>query len=318
MRWICLLLLGGAVASVAQDYPVKPVRIVVPFSPGASTDITARIIAQRLTQVLKQQFVVENRAAGAGGTVGAASVAKSPPDGYTLMMANNSVLSVAPHVYKSVPYDALKDFLPIGLVAWVPVVLVVHPSLPVTDVKGLIALARSRPGQLSFSSSGTGSSLHLAGELLKSMGKIDMVHVPYKGASNAMVDVLSGQVQLMFASVATALPHIKQGRAKALAVTTEKRFALLPELPTMAEAGLPDYVMLNWLGVVAPDQTPSSVVSTLNLEIAKWAGEEESRQKMLAQGLMPGGGTPAQFGEVLAAGYKSVGDIVKSVGIRLQ
>jgi tripartite-type tricarboxylate transporter receptor subunit TctC len=302
----------------AQDYPVKPVRIIVPFSAGASTDLTARIIAQRLSESLKQQFVVENRAAGAGGTVGTGFVARSTADGYTLMMANNSVLNVAPHLYIKVPYDAVNDFAPIALVAWAPVVLAVHPSLPVTTVKELIALARGRPGQLSYSSSGTGSSLHLAGELFRSMGNISINHIPYKGAAPAMVDVVSGQVQLIFPAVATALPYIGQGRVRPLAVTTQKRFPLLSEVPTMAEAGLPKYVLLNWLGLVAPAHAPIDIVRTLNAEIVKWAGQTENQQKLLAMGLEAGGGTPADFGKIILSGYRMTGDIVKTAGIKAQ
>ena len=313
---LATLMFSVSCAVVAQAFPVKPVRLVLRSPPGGTDDLLGRLLAQKMPETLGQQVVVDYRT-GAGGLVAWEIVAKAPPDGYTLLLAASG-LGAVKSLRPDATIDPWRDYTWISQVVNYQLMLVAHPTLPVKTLKDLIALARSRPGQLSFSSSGTGSSLHLAGELLKSMGKIDMVHVPYKGASNAMVDVLSGQVQLMFASVATALPHIRQGRAKALAVTTEMRFALLPEIPTMAEAGLPDYVMLNWLGLVAPDQTPSSVVSTLNLEIAKWAGEEESRQKMLAQGLMPGGGTPAQFEEVLVAGYKSVGDIVKRFGIRLQ
>jgi tripartite-type tricarboxylate transporter receptor subunit TctC len=316
----CLLVMSIAGASPAcgQEYPVKPVRIVVPFSPGASTDITARIIAQRLSETLEQPFIVDNRAAGAGGTVGTASVARSAPDGYTLMMANNSVLNVAPHVYKKIPYDAINDFAPIALAAWVPVVLAVHPSLPVRNVNDLIALARARPGQLSFSSSGTGSSLHLAGELFRTMAGVSVVHIPYKGAAPAMVDVVSGQVQFIFASVATALPFIKQGRVRTLAVTTVKRFPLLPDIPTIAEAGLPKYVLLNWLGLVAPANTPGEIVRTLNAEVARWAAQSENQQKMLAMGLDIGGGTPAEYARIIQSGYRAVADIVKTAGIQLQ
>ena len=314
---LCLLaLLGLAVLPAgAQDYPAKIVRIVVPFSPGASTDVTARLVAQRFGDSLKQQFIVDNRAGGAGGTVGTGFVAKSAPDGYTLMMANNSVLNVAPHVYSKVPYDALNDFAPIVLVAWVPVVLVVHPSLPATNVKQLIVLARSRPGQLSYSSSGIGSSLHLAGELFRTMGGLSIEHVPYKGAAPAMVDLAGGQVQLAFPAVVTALPFIKQKRVRALAVTMEKRFSVLPDVPTMSESGLPKYVLLNWLGLVAPARTPGDIVRTLNADLAKWGEQSENQQKLLAMGLEFGGGTPAEFGKIVAAGYRQTGDIVKTAGI---
>lgn len=315
----CLLFvasIGCVVPAFGQEFPTKPVRIIVPFSPGASTDILARTVGQRLTEAWGQQVIVENRAAGAGGTVGSASVAKAPADGYTLLMANNSTHNVAPHLYKKMPYDAIRDFAPVSLVARVPQMLAIHPSLPVRDVRSLVAFARSRPGQLSYSSSGTGTSLHLAGELFKSMAKIDMLHVPYKGASIAMVDLAGGQVQLSFAAVATTLPFIKQGRVYPLAVTTLKRFSLLPEVPTIAEAALPGYEMLNWVGLVAPAQTPQEIISKLNAEISKWALQRESQQKMAALGFDIEAGSPANFADLLARGYAVTGNIVRTVGIQ--
>lgn len=315
----CLLFvasIGCVVPAFGQEFPTKPVRIIVPFSPGASTDILARTVGQRLTEAWGQQVIVENRAAGAGGTVGSASVAKAPADGYTLLMANNSTHNVAPHLYKKMPYDAIRDFAPVSLVARVPQMLAIHPSLPVRDVRSLVAFARSRPGQLSYSSSGTGTSLHLAGELFKSMAKIDILHVPYKGASIAMVDLAGGQVQLSFAAVATTLPFIKQGRVYPLAVTTLKRFTLLPEVPTIAEAALPGYEMLNWVGLVAPAQTPQEIISKLNAEISKWALQRESQQKMAALGFDIEAGSPANFADLLARGYAVTGNIVRTVGIQ--
>lgn len=315
----CLLFvasIGCVVPAFGQEFPTKPVRIIVPFSPGASTDILARTVAQRLIEAWGQQVIVENRAAGAGGTVGSASVAKAPADGYTLLMANNSTHNVAPHLYKKMPYDAIRDFAPVSLVARVPQMLAIHPSLPVRDVRSLVAFARSRPGQLSYSSSGTGTSLHLAGELFKSMAKIDMLHVPYKGASIAMVDLAGGQVQLSFAAVATTLPFIKQGRVYPLAVTTLKRFSLLPEVPTIAEAALPGYEMLNWVGLVAPAQTPQEIISKLNAEISKWALQRENQQKMAALGFDIEAGSPANFADLLARGYAVTGNIVRTVGIQ--
>lgn len=315
----CLLFvasIGCVVPAFGQEFPTKPVRIIVPFSPGASTDILARTVGQRLTEAWGQQVIVENRAAGAGGTVGSASVAKAPADGYTLLMANNSTHNVAPHLYKKMPYDAIRDFAPVSLVARVPQMLAIHPSLPVRDVRSLVAFARSRPGQLSYSSSGTGTSLHLAGELFKSMAKIDILHVPYKGASIAMVDLAGGQVQLSFAAVATTLPFIKQGRVYPLAVTTLKRFSLLPEVPTIAEAALPGYEMLNWVGLVAPAQTPQEIISKLNAEISKWALQRESQQKMAALGFDIEAGSPANFADLLARGYAVTGNIVRTVGIQ--
>ena len=209
-----LLFLCAETPAIAQEYPAKPIRIIVAFAPGASTDILARAVAQRFTEVFGQTAIVENRAAGGGGTVGTAFAAKVPPDGYTLLMANNSTHAVAPHLYKKPGYDALRDFAPISLVGWVPLALVTHPSLPVRDVKELVALARSRPGQLMYSSSGTGTTLHLAGELLKSLAKIDIVHIPYKGAGLGAIDLVGGQVQFAFLSISAGLPFIRQNRLR--------------------------------------------------------------------------------------------------------
>ena len=288
----------------------------MPFSAGASVDILARAVAQRFTEAWGQTTIVENRAAGAGGTIGSAYVAKAPADGYTLLMANNSTHNVAPHLYKSVPYDAIRDFAPVSLAAWVPLVLAVHPSLPVRDVKGLIALARSRPDQLSFSSSGTGTSLHLAGELFKTMAGIDIIHVPYKGASNAMIDLVGGQVQLSFNAIATALPFATQNRIRLLGVTTLKRSALLPELPTISEAALLGYEMPNWVGLMAPTQTPQEIINKLNAEVSRWASQNETRQKMKTLGFEVEAGSPAAFAEIVSRGYVLIGNTVKAAGIK--
>jgi tripartite-type tricarboxylate transporter receptor subunit TctC len=315
-RLFSLVVLAAAAPSWAQDYPVKPVRMVVPFSPGAGTDLIARVVAQRLTDTLGQQFIVENRASGAAGTVGSAFVAKSPADGYTLLMANMSSHNVSPHLYKKMPYDAIRDFAPVHLGARTPQVLVIHPSLPVRDLKGFIALARSRPGQISFSSSGTGSSLHLAGELLKSLAKIDMLHVPYKGASIAMTDLIAGQVPVSFPSISTALPFIRQGTAIPLGVTARTRFSLLADVPTIEEAGVPGYEQINWIGLVAPAQTPRDIVAKLNESIAGWARDAGNQKKMAAMGFEIEAGTPAQFGEMLAKGYAATGKLMAAIGMK--
>ena len=304
--------------AIGQDYPVKPIRIIVAFSPGASTDILARAVAQRFTEVFGHTVIVENRAAGGGGTVGTAFAAKAPADGYTLLMANNSTHAVAPHLYKNPGYDAIRDFAPVSLVGWIPLILVMHPSLPVRDVKGLIALAHSRPGQLLFSSSGTGTSLHLAGELFRSMAKIDLVHVPYKGAGPGVIDLVGGQVQLAFVSIPTALSFIKQQRLRALGVTTAKRTALFPELPTIAEAALPGYELPNWVGLLAPASTPPEIVSRLNAEIARWMTQADTRQKMLALGVDAGGGTAASFAETISRGHAVMGKTIQRAGFKVE
>lgn len=313
---VATLVVGQAV--FAQDYPSKPVRIVVPFSPGAATDLLARTIAQRLTEAMGQQFIVENRAGGGGGTVGSASVAKASPDGYTLLMANNSSHNVAPHLYKSMPYDAIRDFTPVHLAARVPQILSIHPSLPVRDVKGFIALARKRPGEITYSSSGNGSSLHLAGALFESMAQVKMLHVPYKGASIAMVDLVAGQVLASFASISTTLPFVQQGRLHPLGVTALTRFALLPDVPTISEAALPGYELINWVGLVAPARTPPEIVSKLNAEIARWAGDAETQRAMAARGFVVAPISPPQFGELLANGHAQTGKLMRAVGLEQQ
>lgn len=313
---LVMVAVAGASPCSAQDYPSKPVRMVVPFSPGAGTDLIARIVAQRLTDAFGQQVIVENRASGAAGTVGSAFVAKASPDGYTLLMANMSSHNVAPHLYRKMPYDAIRDFAPVHLGARTPQVLVIHPSLPVRDLKSFLALARSRPGQIGFSSSGTGSSLHLAGELLKSMGKVDVLHVPYKGAAVAMTDLIGGQVPVSFPSISTALPFVKRGSAIALGVTARTRFPLLPEVPTIAEAALPGYELINWIGLVAPAQTPRELVARLNEVVAAWARDTETQSKMANLGFVVEPGTPAEFGDLLSKGHATTGKLMAAIGMK--
>jgi len=309
--WVCLPL-------YAQYYPAKPARMIVAFSPGAATDLMGRAVAQRLTEVFAQNVVVENRAAGGGGTVGTASVARAPADGYTLLMANNSTHAVAPHIYKNPGYDALRDFSPVALAGRIPLVMAAHPSLPIGDVKGLIALARQRPGQLFFSSSGTGTTLHLAGELFKSMANIEITHIPYKGASLGVIDLVGGQVQLAWISLPTALPFVKQKRLRALGVATAKRSALLLEVPTIAEAALAGYEVPNWVGLLAPAQTPVDIITRLNAEISRWQAMTDTRQRMAAQGVEVEAGSPASFGDLVARGHALMGSIIKRSGIKLE
>lgn len=301
----------------AQDYPLKPVRIIVAFSPGAATDLLARAVAQRYTEVFSQNYIVENRAAGGGGTVGTAQAAKAPADGYTLLMANNSTHAVAPHIYKNPGYDALRDFAPISLAGLVPTVLVAHPSLPITDLKGLIALARSRPGQLLFSSSGTGTTLHLAGELFKSMAKIDIVHIPYKGAGLGVIDLVGGQVQLAWVSTLTALPFVQQKRLRPLGITTLKRTPSFADVPTISEAALPGYDMPNWVGLLAPVQTPAEIVNRLSAEMSRWQAAPDTQFKLQAYGVEGGGGSAASFSEMIARSHALMGQIIRQSGIKL-
>lgn len=312
----CLGTLGApAVVAAADDFPSKLVRIVVPFPAGGTTDILARIVAQNMSETFKQSVIVDIRS-GATGTIGAVFVAKSPPDGYTLLMATTSVLTINPSFYKSIPYDTVKDFEPISLVGWAPNVLVVHPSVRASSVKDLIALAKAQPGKLSFASSGTGSSIHLAGEMLKSMAGVDMLHVPYKGAASAMVDLLGGHVQLMFDNVATSIPHIKAGTLRPLAVTMTKRSAAVPAVPTMEEAGLPGYEMAGWIGLAAPKGTAKEIVDKLHAEIVRIAKIPELQEKMTVQGVDLMGSTPQEFLQVIRKELPMYAKLMKDAGMK--
>ena len=289
MRLLLLLLLASGADTLplyAQDYPTKPIRIIVPFSPGAATDILARAIAQRFTEAWGQSAIVENRV-GAAGMIGSAFVAKSPPDGYTLLMATTSTHNVSPFVYKNVPYDAIKDFAPVALAAYVPNVLTVHPSLPAANLGEFIGFVRTRPGQILYSSSGTGTTLHLAAVLFDQLAGTKMVHVPYKGSGASLTDLVSGQVHVTFATVPTMLPLITAGRLRPLAVTSAKRATALPKIPTIAEAAFPAYEVPNWVGLVAPAQTPNEIVQKLNSEVVKFMSNPDAKQRLLDLGAEP-------------------------------
>jgi len=311
---LCAAMLGTP-AAAADDFPSKAMKIVVPFPPGAATDILARRVAQKFSESFKQPVVVENRA-GATGTIGSASVAKSPADGYTLLFATTSTHGISPNLYKNMPYDPVKDFEPISLVGWSPNVLVVHPSVPANSVKELVALAKANPQKYSFSSSGSGSSIHLAGEMFKSMAGVDMLHVPYKGATPAVTDLLGGQVQLMFDTVASSLPHIKAGKLRPLAVTTTKRSVALPSVPTMAEAGLPGYEMAGWLGLLAPKGTPKEIVDKLHAEVVKIVNMPDVIESMTAQGIDLWGSTPREFLGVISKDVPMYAKLMKSAGMQ--
>lgn len=300
----------------AAKYPTRVVRVIVGFAPGGAVDVPARLVAQRLSEALGQAVIVENRP-GADGIVAGDFVAKSPPDGYTLVYvsaghAMNSILHA-----KTLPYHAVNDFAHVSLVATGPLTLVVNPALPVKDLKQLIALARSKPGQLNFASSGSGGTMHLAGELLKSMAKINIVHVPYKGGGPAVNDVIGGQVELTFVGAPASMPHIRSGRLKVLAVTSAKRAAALPDVPTVAELGYPGYEVAAWYGVLAAARTPQSIVNQLSTEIAKVVALPDMRQRFLALGIEPAGSTPQQFTEHLKAEIARWTPVIRNAGIPL-
>ena len=305
-----------AVSALAQDYPTRPVRIVIPLSPGGTTDVPGRMVAQKLSGTLGQQFFVENKA-GAGGIIGSDFVAKAKPDGYTLLLTASPFV-IAPHVYKSMPYNALTDFAPVIRIATGPYVLVVHPSLGVKSVKELIALAKQQPGKIDFASSGNGGAQHLVTELFMYMAGIKLNHVPYKGSGPAQQDLMSGIIKVSFVGTPIAIPHMKSGRLNALGVSTAKRSPEMPEVPTIAEAGVPGYEATVWIGMLAPAGTPSEIVAKLNGEIGKLVRTDEMQKLLAPTGMEPDPDTPAQFGAYLKADYDKWGKVVRDSGATVQ
>ena len=306
--------LTGAASAEAQNYPVRPVRLVVPSSPGGGTDISARIIAPKLSEYLGQQVVVDNRP-GAGTMIGGEVVARAAPDGYTLLMGI-STLAINPAIYRKVPYDALRDFAPVSQAVALPNVLVAHPSLPVKSVKELIAFAKARPGQLNFASAGLGTSPHLSMELFLSMTKLKMVHVPYKGSGPGVVDLVAGHVPLMMPNMLSALPHIKTGRLRALGVTSARRAAGAPDIPTIAEAGVPGYEAVQWYGVLAPAGTPRPIVTRLHAQIVRVLQLPDIRQRFSTDGAEAVGSSPEEFATFIRAETAKWARVIKDAGIR--
>jgi len=309
-------LIAAPLAGAQATYPTKPIRIVVPFPAGGTTDILARAAAQRLSETLGQPAVVDNRP-GAGGNIGAELVAKAPPDGHTLLMGTVGTHAINASLYSKMPYDHVRDFAPIILVAGVPNVLVVHPSVPAGSVKELIAYAKANPGKLNFASSGSGTSIHLAGELFKTMAGVQMAHVPYKGSAPAVTDLLGGQVQLMFDNLPSALPHIKAGKLKALAVTSATRAAALPDVPTVAESGLAGFDATSWFGLLAPAGTPQPIIARLNSEVAKWLATAEAKEKMAGLGANTAGHSTDEFVRHIAAETTKWAKVVKESGAKV-
>jgi tripartite-type tricarboxylate transporter receptor subunit TctC len=300
----------------AQGYPSKPIRLVVPFPPGGPLDVVARAIGQKVGEAWGQPIVVDNRP-GAGGSLGADIVAKSAPDGYTIVMGALSTHAVNVSLYGKLPYDPIKDFAPITLVAITPNVLVLNPGLPANTVGELISYAKANPGKLSFGSGSNGSAGHLAGELFKVDAGVDMVHVPYKGGAPAMQDLLSGQIQLMFDNLANSMPQVKAGRLKALAVTTAKRSALVPELPTLTEAGVPNFDIYTWFGLLAPAGTPRDIIAKWNAEVTKVLSAPDVRERLHAQGAEPAPGTPEQFAALIRSEIPKYAKIIKDSGAKV-
>jgi len=304
-----------ATAALAQSYPAKPIRLIVPFAAGGGNDNVARLVGKHLSDSLGQQLVIDNRP-GAGGVLGAELAAKAVPDGYTLFLGGVGSHAVNPNLNVSLPYDPIRDFAPVALLAQAPLVLVVHPSVSADSFTAFVALARSRPGQLNYASNGNGSSSHLAAVMFDSMTGVDMVHVPYKGLSPALTDLLSGRVQLMFSSVVAILPHIKAGKLRGLAVTGSRRLASMPNLPTIAESGLPGYEASSWYGVLAPAGTPREIVARLNAELVKALAQPEVRTSLLAEGAEPIGGSPEQFAAHIRSEMERLGKLIREAKIR--
>lgn len=290
-----LALMGVSHQAVAQSaYPNKPVKIVVPFVAGGTTDIVARLLAQRLSQLWNQSVVVDNRG-GAGGNIGADAVAKSPADGYTILMTSGSIVTVNPHIYKKMPFDAKKDLIPVTNVASGPQLLVVANSVPAKNLKEFIALAKSQPNKLNFGSAGIGSQVHMAGESFIFAAGIEAQHIPYKGEAAAYTDLAAGQVQFVVGNIAAASGHVSSGRARALGVTSAQRSPMMPEVPTLAEAGLPGFENTGWFGFMVPAGTPKAVIDKIHADTVKVLGETEIKAKLFVQGMEPVGNTPAEF-----------------------
>jgi tripartite-type tricarboxylate transporter receptor subunit TctC len=307
------VLLGPATVS-AQAYPNKPIRMIVPFPAGGGVDFMGRILAQKLSERLGQQVIIDNRA-GANGITGLQMLMSLPPDGYTIASASAGPLSVNPHVYKNLPYDPLRDFTIIGRVIDFPLLLLVHPSLPVKNVREMIALAQSRPGQLSYASSGSGNSDHLAAELFKSMAKVQIVHIPYKGSGPSTLALLAGEVPMSFSSIPPVLAHVRAGKLRALGTGSGQRIPTLTEFPTIAESGLPGYEAYSWGGVIGPANMPRDIVQRLNKEIVEILKQKDAIDRFLAGGTVPAPSTPEEFTAHIRAELKKWGDVVKAANI---
>jgi tripartite-type tricarboxylate transporter receptor subunit TctC len=319
-RLIRAVAAAGALAAAtlsagAGGYPDRPIHLIVGFPPGGINDIVARLVGHKLSETLGQPIVVENRA-GAGGTIGADAVARATPDGYTLLLGSVSNLAMAPSQYKNLPYDPSRSFAPVALVAASPNILVVNPAFPVHTVKDLIALARAHPGTIDYASAGIGTSNHLTVELLKVMAGIDLVHVPYRGDAPGITDVLAGQVPMMFPTLPVALPYIRSGKLRAVAVSSPKRSTLVPDIPTVAESGgLPEFAVSIWVGILAPAKTPKEIVDKLNAEIRQAVSSDDVRERLKAQGAEPATDTPEEFAAYLAAETAKWSEVAKSAHI---
>jgi len=320
MYWclMCCAFLTLPLPAVAKEmpYPIRPLRLIVPFAPGGSADVPARLLANALTNQMGQQIVVDNRS-GAGGIIAAETVAKAQADGYTILLGSIGMLTIIPNLKKSLSYNPDIDFLPVSMLSATPTIIVVHPKLGVQSVRELISLANSKPGAISFGSSGTGSSTHLSGELFKSMAKVDLAHVPYKGAALAVLDLVSGQILLGFDTLAS-LAHVRSGRLKALAISTSNRSVLLPDVPTVAESGVPGYETSSWNGVMLPASTSKEIANRLYMEIVKAIAIPDVRDRMQANGNTPRSSTPLEFKKFIGEERMRWGKLIKEANIQVE
>jgi tripartite-type tricarboxylate transporter receptor subunit TctC len=315
-RWLAAILLSSASSIVAAQtgYPTKNVRLIAPFPPGGTTDVLSRLVAQKLSDTLGRQVIVENRP-GAGGNIGHEFAAKTPPDGYNLVMSSNAALVTNPFLYKRLGFDPLNDFSPISVVARAGQVLAVHPSVPAKNVKELIALAKANPGKLNFGSGGRGTPAHVAGEIFKSVTGINIVHVPYKGGVLAVMDTVAGQVEMTFADMAPAVPQIKAGKLRALAVTTDERSLALPDVPTMVQAGIKGSSPQTWWALLAPKGTPAAIITRLNADIAQMMKLPDVQERYATLGILPAHSTPEQVVEFVKRESPAMGKVVKAAGV---
>ena len=307
---------AGAHAQTTQSYPNRPVRWIVPFAPAGPTDLMSRAVAEKISQRLGQPFVVDNRP-GAGGNIGAEVVSKSAPDGYTLMIGHVGTHAINVTLYPKLAFDPVRDFTPITLIATLPLALVVHPSVQAKDAKELIALAKARPGQLNFASAGNGGPTHLTGELLKTSAGIDIVHVPYKGNAAALTDLIAGRVQMMFSNLLTSMPHVRAGKLRAIGISSPKRSPQAPDLPTIAESGLPGFSAVPWYGVLGPAALPRTIVMRLNAEIARAIGLPDMQERFVAQGIDLQSSTPEQFGALIKTEVVKWRKVVRDAGAKV-
>ncbi len=310
-----LITVVAAPLAHAQSYPSKPIRLICPFPPGGAVDIATRAIANELSKTIGQQVVVENKP-GAGGNIGGAEAARAAPDGYTIFMTTSGINAINPALYSKMPFDPNKDLAPVSALVSLNNVLVVHPSVAAKSVTEIIAMAKAQPGKMTYASSGSGTSIHMSGEMFKHLAKVDILHIPYKGSSPALTDMLGGQVMMMFDNIPSALPHIKSGKLRALATTGAKRDATLPDLPTIAEAGVPGYESGVWFGLLVPAGTPRDIVAKLNAEAVKGTKSPDFVKRMTDLGYNIIGSTPEQMTEMLKTEVNTWGPIVKASGAK--